>query len=220
MMHQDEITRNVWYQLIHGAINPNVIAANGGADAMYNQILDEGITMPKTISKVIAAFNNDVYEGIDDLLALLGLTYKDGISVEEQAHILNDTLAPEAQEDNTADRWDLEDARKMVILWRRWIGIAGDETEEMDDVDAESVETVPDSLADLKSNSSWVHTKDTGCHTITKSAAGNITSGWTTTTEGQNITLTVPIPNTGCKCDACQKGAEKKQGKKKGNKPN
>jgi hypothetical protein len=217
MMHQEEITRNIWYQLIHTAINPNIIAANGGADAMYNQILDEGITMPKTISKVISAFNNDVYEGIDDLLALLGLTYKDGISIEEQAHVLNDTLAPDNQEDNIADRWDMEDAVKMVILWRQWIGITVDEP-----VEVEEVETTSDTLADLKNHDhSWVYAKNTGgCSSTTNSSTGYGTSGNTHHTANvDNITITVPL-SSGCKCDACEKGAEKKQSKKKAKKPN
>lgn len=217
MMHQEEITRNIWYMLIHTAINPNIIAANGGADAMYNQILDEGITMPKTISKIISAFNNDVYEGIDDLLALMGLTYKDGISLEEQAHILNDTLAPDNQEDNIADRWDMEDAVKMVILWRRWIGITVDEPVEVD----EEVETTPDTLTDLKNHDhSWVYSKNTGGVTsTTNSLTGCGTSGTTHHTANvDNITITVPLSSS-CKCDACEKG-EKKQSKKKAKKPN
>lgn len=123
MMHRDEITRNIWYQLIHTAVNPSVIAANGGADAMYNEILDAKIALPQSISSIIEAFNHDAYEGIDDLLALIGLTYKDGIGVDEQAQQLCNTLAPATHDDSLGDRWDMEDAVAMVKIWRNWMGI-------------------------------------------------------------------------------------------------
>jgi hypothetical protein len=123
MMRRDEIARNIWYQLIHAAVNPSVIAANGGADAMYNEILDAQIALPPSISSIIEAFNHDAYEGIDDLLALIGLTYKDGVSVEEQAQQLCNTLAPATHDDSLGDRWDMEDAVAMVKIWRHWVGI-------------------------------------------------------------------------------------------------